>query len=168
MNEQDTITSQQASEALNSINQCKNTAAESQRPPILLVAIMCLSYASIVFGYGMTEHENNWALAMWVGAIAFVLSTSFYYYTFRLIGIKVNLIPKSASSQKFNIVLGIVCALLVILSREIRLRGYEFAPHIFATACGLLLFIALRKFPTGEILPKQSQGAEMENSDEQH
>lgn len=168
MNEQENITSQQASEALNSINQSKNTAAESQRPPILLAFIICLSYATIVFGYGMAEHENEWSLAIWVGAILFVLSTSFYYYSFRLIGIKVNIIPRSENAQKFNIIIGIVFALLVILAREVRLMGFEFAPHLFAIACGLVLFISLRKFPSGEILPKHTQGAETENSHEQH
>ena len=76
MNKQENITSQQANEALNSINQSKSAAAESQKPPILLAIIICLSYACIVFGYGMAEHENEWALAMWVGAIFFALSTS--------------------------------------------------------------------------------------------
>ena len=168
MNEQETITSQQASEALNSINQSKSAAAESQRPPILLATIICLSYASIVFGYGMAEHENNWALAIWVGAIFFVLSTSFYVYSFRLIGIKINIMPRSANSKKFNIVLSIVFALLVILSREVRLMGYELAPHLFAMACALVLFISLRRFPTGEVLPNHTQRAETGNSHDQH
>jgi cation transport ATPase len=167
MNEQENITSQQANEALNSVNQSKSSVAESQKPPFLLAFIVSLSYACIVFGYGMAEHENEWALAMWVGAILFFLSTSFYFYSFRLIGIKVNIIPKSANSLKFNIVLAIILAIMVIAARELRLIGYEFAPHLFAFACGLILFISLRKYPTGEMLPKPT-GAEPENSHDQH
>jgi hypothetical protein len=168
MNEQESITSQQASEALNSVNKSKSTVADSQKPPILLAFIIGLSYASIVFGYGMTEHENQWASAMWVGAILFILSTSFYYYSFSLMGIKVNIIPRTRNAQKFNIVLGLVLALLVIASREVRLLGFEFAPHLCAFACGFVLFIAIRKYPTGEMLPSHSQGEKKESSHEQH
>jgi len=164
--EQEPLTNQQASEALNSINSSKITIVESQRPPYLLAMIIGLSYGSIVFGYGMTEHENNWALAMWAGAIAFGLSTSFYYYTFRLLGIKLNILPRTANSVKFNIIIGIVLAICVISSREVRLLGLDFAPHLFAIISGLVMFITLRIYPNGEVIPKTTDGAEKESSDE--
>ena len=55
----------------------------------LLLSLISLSYSLVVFSWGMTEHENMWALGMYIGAASFGIFVAFYLYTFRLLGIKV-------------------------------------------------------------------------------
>ena len=55
---------------------------------------MSLSYSLVVFSWGMTEHENMWALGMYIGAASFGIFVAFYIYTFRLLGIKVSVLPR--------------------------------------------------------------------------
>jgi len=151
MNQQTSdITNKEAAQALDSITSSKLDVVNSVRPPILLMFLSSFSYAAIVFGYGMTEHENLWALAMWGGAIGFALFTGLYIYTYRLLGIKISIIPKSSNSVKMNIIAGAIFAILVIASREVRLVGFAYAPHFFSSLCGFILFYLLKKYPTGE------------------
>jgi len=92
---------------------------------------------------------------MWGGALGFALFTGLYIYTYRLLGIKVSIIPKSASSVKMNIVAGVIFAIFLVASREIKLLGFAYAPHLFSILCGMTMFYLLKKYPTGEYIEQQ-------------
>lgn len=101
---------------------------------------------------GMTEHENNWALAIWVGALSFVLSTALYIYSYRLQGIKVSIFPRSSESEKINVYTGLIFAGLSFGSRFLRTDlGIDIAPHVCSLAATIGFFWLQRKFPTGEV-----------------
>jgi len=150
--DESTLSSQQANQVLNDIESTKHAIIDGSRPPILLMLSSSISFAAIVFGYGMTEHENSWALAMWLGGIGFALSISLYLYTYRLLGIKPVIIPKSSGSIKLNIISALIFSILVFSSREIRLMGFAYAPHIAASLSAIIFFIVQYKYPTGEYI----------------
>ena len=158
--EKNTLSNKEAAEALNNINTSKSNIIETNRPPLLLMLFISISYSSIVFGYGMTEHENSWALAMWLGGFGFAISVALYLYTFRLLGVKPTIIPKSKSSVKMNIILGLIFAVLIVAGREVRLLGFEFAPHVAALLAGITFFITLKKYPTGEYVEEEKTDAQ--------
>ncbi|MEN1729077.1 MAG: hypothetical protein AAGJ52_11620 [Pseudomonadota bacterium] len=147
-----TPSSSQAKEALDSIRDSQQSLLSDYIPSVFIRLAICLSFAAILFGYGMTEHENQWALAMWMGAIAFLLSTALYVYSYRLQGIKIRFFPRSGSSEKLNIGIGVVFALLVLGSRFLRTElGFAYSPHVCSSAAGVLYFWLLAKYPTGEV-----------------
>lgn len=150
------ISNQEAKQALDSIVNSKLNIIKSIRPPLLLIFLSSISYAAIIFGYGMTEHENTWALAMWGGGVGFALFSGLYLYTYRTLGIKVRLIPRSSSSIKMNLLLTAIFAILTISSREFRLLGFEYSPHLASILCGLIMFYSLKTYPTGEYIDTKS------------
>lgn len=141
---------QQASEALKSINQSQQQLLK-RKPPMLLTLLISVSYAIIILGYGMTEHENIWALAIWGGFAAYLIFCFAYWYSYRLLGMKLSLWPKSKHSEKMQILTGLTLAALLIIGRQLRLSfDWSYSPHVCAALSGLLLFYLLVKYPTGE------------------
>ena len=156
MNEQK-LSESQAQEALDSMRMSQQSLIVETRPSVFISAVMSLSFGMILFGYGMTEHENLWALAMWGGAIVFALSTALYVYTYRIQGVKVSLLPRSSFSEKLNIYAAFVFAGLGFGSRYLRTDwGIEFAPYVCALAAAMLFFYLQRRYPTGESTVEKS------------
>ena len=147
-----TPSASQAKDALNTALQSQQALLSEAKPSVLIRLLICVSFAAILFGYGMTEHENLWALAMWIGGIGFVIFTALYVYAYRLQGIKIRLLPRSSNSQKLNIGAGVIFCLLAFGGRWLRTGlGFEFAPHVCSFVAGALYFWLLAKFPTGEV-----------------
>lgn len=146
------LSSEQARQALADIAHSKEKVANGFRAPKLLAVVASLGYGSIVFGYGMTEHDNLWALAMWGGAIVFFVSAALIFYTGYIFGAKPNLIPKNRNMLIFNIASALIFALLISLGRSLRLDGWDFSPHIAALLSAVLMYWLQTRFPTGEII----------------
>ncbi|MGV6850555.1 MAG: hypothetical protein ACWA5R_00065 [bacterium] len=163
-----TISNNEASKALKEIEESKLNVLNNTRPPLLIIFFASLSYAAIILGFGMTEHINLRALVMLGGAIGFAIFTGLYVYTYRLLGIKVSLFPRSSASIKMNIILGIVLAGLMVGGREFRLIGFESAPFIASFLCGLIMFFTLKKYPTGEYINSNNSGSNSENNETHH
>ena len=98
--EKETISKEEAAATLKSVDLTKRDAIKSFRIPLLLITLISLSYSLVVFSWGMTEHDNLWALGMYIGSASFGLFVAFYLYTFRLLGIKVNILPRSKERIK--------------------------------------------------------------------
>ena len=94
-NEKQTISKEEASAILKSVDATKRDAIHSFRIPLLLITLISLSYSLVVFSWGMTEHENMWALGMYIGAASFGIFVAFYLYTFRHLGIKVSVLART-------------------------------------------------------------------------
>jgi hypothetical protein len=108
----------------------------------------------------MTEHDNLWALGMYIGSASFGLFVAFYLYTFRLLGIKVNILPRSKERIKSDLVLLLIFAVILIFGRQFRVyEGFEFAPHIAALISGGYMAYLLYKYPTGEYLTEKKYHA---------
>jgi len=138
-----------AAQALESIVTTQQQITTNYRPPLLLTIFASLSYALIVFSWGMTEHENLWALGMYGGAIALFISLALNIYTLRIMGVKPNILPKNKTDIKFHIAQAAIFGMLIIAGREIRLIGFEFAPHLAAVVSGILFGYLLYKYPLG-------------------
>ncbi|WP_102795273.1 hypothetical protein [Bowmanella denitrificans] len=138
--------------ALDTMRSSQQALLEGFVPSVWIRLVMSLSLGAILFGYGMTEHENNWALAIWVGALGFGLSSALYAYTYRLQGIRIRFFPRFYQSEKIHIYTGVGFATLGFGSRFLRTElGMEFGPYLCATAAAVLFFWLQRRFPTGEV-----------------
>ena len=128
-NEKETISKEEAAATLKSLDLTKRDAIKSFRIPLLLITLTSLSYSLVVFSWGMTEHENMWALGMYIGAASFGIFVALYLYTFRLLGIKVSVLPRTKERIKSEFVLLVIFGVILIAGRQVRLLGFEFAPH---------------------------------------
>ena len=151
-NEKEIISKEEAAATLESLDLTKRDAIKSFRVPLLLIILTSLSYSLIVFSWGMTEHENMWALGMYIGAASFGIFIALYLYTFRLLGIKVSVFPKGKKRIINELILAVIFGVIIIAGREFRLLGFEFSPHIAALIAGGLLAYLLYKYPTGEYM----------------
>ena len=151
-NEKQTISKEEAAATLKSVDATKRDAIQSFRIPLLLITLISLSYSLVVFSWGMTEHENMWALGMYVGAASFGIFVAFYLYTFRLLGIKVSVLARTKERIKSELLLLVIFGIILIAGRQVRLLGFEYAPHIAALISGGYMAYLLYKYPTGEYL----------------
>ena len=151
-NEKQTISKEEAAAILKSVDATKRDAIQSFRIPLLLVTLISLSYSLVVFSWGMTEHENMWALGMYIGAASFGIFVAFYLYTFRLLGIKVSVLARTKERIKSELLLLVIFGIILIAGRQVRLLGFEYAPHIAALISGGYMAYLLYKYPTGEYL----------------
>ena len=151
--EKETLSKEQASAILESVDSTKRDAVKSFRIPLILITLISLSCSLVVFSWGMTEHDNLWALGMYIGSASFGLFVAFYLYTFRLLGIKINILPRSKERIKSDLVLLLIFAVILIFGRQFRVyEGFEYAPHIAALISGGYMAYLLYKYPTGEYL----------------
>lgn len=151
-NEKQTISKEEAAATLKSVDATKRDAIQSFRIPLLLITLISLSYTLVVFSWGMTEHENMWALGMYIGAASFGIFVAFYLYTFRLLGIKVSVLARTKERIKSELLLLVIFGIILIAGRQVRLLGFEYAPHIAALISGGYMAYLLYKYPTGEYL----------------
>ena len=151
-NEKETISKEEAAAILKSVDSTKRDAIKSFRIPLLLIAGISNSYSLVVFSWGMTEHENMWALGMYIGAASFGIFVALYLYTFHLLGIKVSVLARTKERIVSEIVLAIIFGVILVAGRQVRLLGFEFAPHIAALIAGGYMAYLLYKYPTGEYL----------------
>ena len=152
-NNNETISKEEAAETLQSIDLTKRDAIKVFRIPLLLITLISFSYSAVVFSWGMTEHDNLWALGMYIGSASFGLFVAFYLYTFRLLGIKVNSVPRSKERIKSELFLILIFAVILIFGRQFRVYGgFEYAPHIAALISGGYMAYLLHKYPTGDYL----------------
>ena len=151
-NEKETISKEEAAAILKSVDSTKRDAIKSFRIPLLLITLISLSYSLIVFSWGMTEHENMWALGMYIGAASYGIFIALYLYTFRLLGIKVSVLARTKERIVSEIVVAIIFGVILVAGRQVRLLGFEFAPHIAALIAGGYMAYLLYKYPTGEYL----------------
>ena len=151
-NEKQTISKEEAAATLKSVDATKRDAIQSFRIPLLLITLISLSYSLVVFSWGMTEHENMLALGMYIGAASFGIFVAFYLYTFRLLGIKVSVLARTKERIKSELLLLVIFGIILIAGRQVRLLGFEYAPHIAALISGGYMAYLLYKYPTGEYL----------------
>ena len=154
-NVQEVITKEEAAATLRSIESTTRDAQDRYRQPLLLIIFSGLSYALFVFSWGMTEHENLWALGMYIGGCGFFLSMALSVYTSRVLGIKLRHLPKTKDGIIFFLVQMGIFALLVSGGRLVRLAGFEFGPHIAALISGILVGYLLYEHPSVEYVAKE-------------
>ncbi|MBB6521331.1 hypothetical protein [Pseudoteredinibacter isoporae] len=145
------IDAQAAKAALKDIESSQQNLQKAMRLPVWLSVFSSLSYGLIVFSWGMTEHENLWALGLYIGLGLFLASAALAMYSSKLMGLKANLIPKNKSGLLFYLVSVVAFGLLVLGGRTLRLEGFASAPHIAAFLSAALMFYFQYWHPAGEM-----------------
>ncbi|GAA6153918.1 hypothetical protein [Pseudoteredinibacter isoporae] len=145
------IDAQAAKAALKDIESSQQNLQRAMRLPIWLSLFASFSYGLLVFSWGMTEHENLWALGMYIGLGLFLGSAALAIYSSKLMGLKANLIPKNRSGVLFYLVSSIAFGALVVGGRWLRLQGFELAPHLAAALSAALMFYFQYWHPAGEM-----------------
>ena len=149
---EENMRSEEAEESLQSIDDTRREVTGTHRAPLAVIGFGGFTYALIVFGWGMSEHENLWALAMYIGGAGFFLTMALYYYTFRIMGIKLRVLPGTKSRAIFEFMQVIFFTAILVGGRELRLAGFDYAPHVAALIAGVLICRLLYKYPMGERL----------------
>ena len=159
-NEKETISKEEAAAILKSVDSTKHDAVKSFRMPLILITLISLSCSLIVFSWGMTEHDNMWALGMYIGAATIGICIALAIYTHRLLGIKVSVLVRTKERLKSALVLLLTFAVILIFGRQFRVyEGFEYAPHIAALISGGYMAYLLYKYPTGEYLTEKKYHA---------
>lgn len=147
----DNISEPSARKALSKLQTTQQSILETYRPSGIISLLMSISYGFIILGYGLTEHNNDWALAIWLGALGFILFTGLHIYSYRLKGIKIGIFPRSSQSGLMHLYAGILFAVLAFCSRLLRTEfSLEFSPYLCAILASVLFYWLNRKYPTGE------------------
>ena len=164
MTDEKQITTAEAQTALESLNKIGNETISSLRPPLWLIIIMSLLCGIFTFSWCAAEHENMWALGMWLSGISIFLLVLFCRYSERLLGVKGKLLPFSGSGKIFIGLQMLFFALVMTAGREgtllgrpeTRLEGafpisdLPLAPYIAAIIVSLGVAYLTYKHPTNE------------------
>ena len=67
-------------------------------------------------------------------------------------GIKVSVLARTKERIKSELLLLVIFGIILIAGRQVRLLGFEYAPHIAALISGGYMAYLLYKYPTGEYL----------------
>ena len=164
MNNEEQITKAEAQSTLESLNKIEKETISSLRPPLWLVTILSLLCGIFTFSLAVTEHENSWALVMWLSTISLVLLVLFTRYSERLLGVRVPLLPPSGSGKVFVALQALFFAVVMLGGREATLSGrpetrlegafpiadLPLAPYIAAIIVSLSVAYLTYKYPTNE------------------
>ena len=153
-NEKETISKEEAAATLKSVDLTKRDAIKSFRIPLLLITLISLSYSLIVFSWGMTEGENMWALGMYIGAASFGIFVALYLYTFRLLGIKVSVLPRTKERIKSELVLLVIFCGNSFCRKTISIDRIRICTSRSRIDCRWLYGLSVIKYPTGEYLTR--------------
>ena len=170
MNNEEQITNAEAQSALESLNKIEKETISSLRPPLWLVTILSLLCGIFTFSLAVTEHENSWALVMWLSTISLVLLVLFTRYSERLLGVRVPLLPPSGSGKVFVALQALFFAVVMLGGREATLSGrpetrlegafpiadLPLAPYIVAIIFSLGVAYLTYKHPTNEWVQKDA------------
>ena len=66
--------------------------------------------------------------------------------------IKVSVLARTKERIKSELLLLVIFGIILIAGRQVRLLGFEYAPHIAALISGGYMAYLLYKYPTGEYL----------------
>ena len=164
MTDEKQITTAEAQTALESLNKIGNETISSLRPPLWLIIIMSLLCGIFTFSWCAAEHENMWALGIWLSGISIFLLVLFCRYSERLLGVKGKLLPFSGSGKIFIGLQMLFFTLVMTAGREgtllgrpeTRLEGtfpisdLPLAPYIAAIIVSLGVAYLTYKHPTNE------------------
>jgi hypothetical protein len=119
----------------------------------------------MTFSWASTRHENLWMLGLIISAIVFLLSTVFYYYSFRLLGVKPKLAPKSKSEFKFHLLFALIFGLVFASSRVLSTNDFEWAAYLGGFINTLVLAYSLHNYSTGGFSTADSSKSDSATND---
>ena len=154
----------EAQSALESLNKIGNETISSLRPPLWLITMISLLCGIFTFSFAVAEHENSWALGMWLSGISVALLVLFAKYSERLLGVRGPFLPTSGSGKVFLALQALFFAVVMFVGREATVSGrpetrlegafpiadLPLAPYIAAVIVGLSVAYLTYKYPTNE------------------
>ena len=164
MTDEKQITTAEAQSALESLNKIGNETILQLRPPLWFITMISLLCGIFSFSLMAAEHENSWALGMWLSGISVVLLVLLARYSERLLGVRAPFLPHSGSGKVFFLLQALFFAVVMFAGREatvygrpeIRLEGafpiadLPPAPYVAAIIVSLSTAYLTYKYPTNE------------------
>ena len=164
MKDENQITTAEAQSALESLNKIGNERILQLRRPLWLITMISLLCGIFSFSLIVAEHENSWALGMWLSGISVVLLVLLARYSERLLGVRAPFLPRSGSGKVFLLLQALFFAVVMFVGREatvygrpeIRLEGafpiadLPLTPYVAPIIVGLSTAYLTYKYPTNE------------------
>ena len=129
-----------------------------------MIIIMSLLCGIFTFSMATAEHENMWALGVWLSGIPIFLLVLFRIYSERLLGVRGKSLPSSGSGKVFVGLQMLFFAVVIFVGREATVSGrpetriegafpiadLPLAPYIAAIIFSLGVAYLTYKHPTNE------------------
>ena len=154
-NKSETVSREEARELLKELAIIKRGAVDSVSPPWWLNLLLSTSYGMIFVSYASMRHENVWALGLIASVSLLFLIARFIYYSYRLMGIKIRLMPETRSGQWLNIGHGALAAVGIVAGRELHVNGYEWITYMMAFSLACFNAYLIHVYPTGDIVERK-------------
>ena len=117
MTDENQATIAEAQSALESLNKIGNETILQLRPPLWLITMISLLCGIFSFSLMAAEHENSWALGMWLSGISVVLLVLLARYSERLLGVRAPFLPHSGSGKVFLLLQALFFAVVLFAGR---------------------------------------------------
>lgn len=146
--EENKISTIEAQASLDSISIIEQSTNTMLRPPLWLNFVISVCYGLITLGIGGYRESELEILVIIASVLGFLVAVGFYFYTNRLLGLKLNLLPKNKSEVKFHILTAMFFAVVIILSDILFRNSFWWGPIIGGIINAIALGITLHKYPT--------------------
>ncbi len=146
-----TISAEEAQATLDSLTIIKRGAVAALRPPLWFIVIVALLYGLLTYSYASMRHENLWTLGVIIAVGGIFAMTLFLLYSYRLLGVKMGLVPASRRGKLFVFAQGLFITALLVITREMSTAGMAWAAWVGAVVASLSFGLMMYLFPTGEL-----------------
>lgn len=144
------ISPEQAQAALDAVKKINTDAVETQRAPLWLMTLLSAAYGMISFSYSSLGHDNLWILGLIGSTTVFMLLVMLLLYSYRLLGIKIKMLPTTSASKRFNVIQAVFFAAVFAGARELTIIGFDWAAYAGGAISAIGLFFLMYRYPTGE------------------
>jgi hypothetical protein len=144
------ITSEQAQASLDAVKKINTDAVKTQRPPVWLMTLLSAAYGMISFSYSSLGHDNLWMLGLIGSTTVFILLVLLLLYSYRLMGIKLKMLPTTSTSKRFNVLQAVFFAVVFGGSRALTALGFDWVAYVGGVISATGLFFLMYRYPTGE------------------
>jgi len=143
---EETISVNEAKQALEFSSKIERDTNAVARPPLWLSLIIAFFYAMMTYSWAVTRHENLWMLGLIISTIGFFLAVAFYLHSTRLLGVKPKLVPKSISEFKFHLFTALFFGAVFILTRVFSQGDVLWASYVGSAMNGSVLAYLLHNY----------------------
>ncbi|TQV87237.1 hypothetical protein [Aliikangiella coralliicola] len=149
------ISVDEARAALESLEDTHRKAILFFRPPLWLNLLAASMFGMLTMSYALMSHDNNWVLGLDLSLAGFLLSVAFMFYSYRLLGIKMKIVPASLSGKIFQAVQAVIYSAIIFGARELYLDGMAWTPYVAAVLNAGTFGYLIHHYPTGELVSKE-------------
>ena len=144
------ISANEAKASLDSLHKLNVDNIASLRPPIWYILTSAALIGLLTYSFASMRHENQWTLGLIFSLGAIILLSIFLVYSYRLLGIKLKLIPSSRAGKIFSFAQAIFFVITLTVAREFSTSGVLWASNCIVILNAITFAYIAYKHPTGE------------------